>query len=109
MTTPIDVWDRTMFDPALTDVLDAESRLIADYFHTGRRVRLEREEQTVRGPMLANPLGDPFYALLDRLDALMRTRTIRGLASYTHVRRRARNGADGRVASDRHRGTSRQA
>ena len=79
----IDVWDPATYAPALASLLDTERPLIADYFTTGRRMWLEREAQTLRGPMLANPHGDAFYEMLEQLMGEMRTRTIR---AWHHTR-----------------------
>ena len=74
---PIDVWDVETYDPDLRTLLDHNAELIASYRHTGRRMWLEREAQTRRGPMLANPHGAAYFELCERLGGWMEARTIR--------------------------------
>ena len=74
---PIDVWDIETYDPELRALLEGEAELIASYWNTGRQIWLEREAQTRRGPMLANPYGASYYAFCEELGRVMETRTIR--------------------------------
>ena len=71
----IDVWNPATFDRDLLTILDEQRQLIADYFQTARDMRIDREKQTLPRPMLPNPYGKQYYALLDRLTPEMEKRT----------------------------------
>jgi hypothetical protein len=75
--TPFDVWDVDSYDPELRALLDGEAELVQAYWDTGHRMWLEREAQTLRGPMLANPHGAAYFTFCEELQHHVESRAIR--------------------------------
>jgi hypothetical protein len=76
----IDVWNADTFDPELLDALRSNADLIRRYIDTDNRIFLEYDlERGSARPVVrpSNPFAAPYYSLLDDLNRLMVSRTIR--------------------------------